>query len=233
MNIQVSKLVIAAMCASAAFAADVRTMRANITGGGIESGKCTIEVNVDQVAVVEIAGDQGRLITEQGQPSEWRRMVCTAPLPRNMADFRFSGVDGRGRQQLISDPRNNRGIAMVRIEDPKSGREGYTFDITWTGGDDRPLDRGDGDRRDGGRRDGDRRDDSRREGDRQDARVTAVRCESNDGRRHYCELDTRNGVRLVKQNSGSPCDQDRTWGYDRRGIWVDRGCRADFEVRLP
>jgi hypothetical protein len=215
-------------------AADVRIMRANINGGGGSDGKCTIEVNVDQVAVVEISGDQGRLITEQGQPSEWRRMVCTGPLPRNMADFRFRGIDGRGRQQLISDPRNNRGVAVVRIEDPKSGREGYTFDIEWAGGDmRRDDDRRDGDRRDGDRRDGDRRDGDHREGDRRDARVTTVSCNSDDMHRHYCEVDTRNGVRLLKQNSGSPCDQDRTWGYDRRGIWVDRGCRADFEVRLP
>jgi hypothetical protein len=206
----------------------VRTIRANLTGGNGAAGKCTIEVNVDQVAVVEISGDQGRLITEQGQPSEWRRMICTAPLPRNMADFRFTGVDGRGRQQLVSDPRSNRGIAVIRIEDPKSGREGYTFDIEWSGGGDRPMDRdrdrGDRDRGDGDRRDGDRRD---------QPRVTTITCSSDDERRHYCDVDTSRGVRLLKQRSGSPCDQDRTWGYDRRGIWVDRGCRADFEVRLP
>ncbi|HEY3836603.1 MAG TPA: DUF3011 domain-containing protein [Bryobacteraceae bacterium] len=207
-----------------AAAADVRTMRAHIMGGGGNDGKCTIEVNVDQVAMVEISGDQGRLITEQGQPSEWRRMDCTGPLPRNMADFRFRGVDGRGRQQLVSDPRGNRGVAVVRIEDPKGGREGYTFDIEWSGGDMR----GGGDDRRDDRRDGDRRDD-----DRRGPRVSTVSCNSDDMRRHYCDADTRGGVRLLKQNSGSPCERDRTWGYDRRGIWVDRGCRADFEVRLP
>ena len=214
MKKHLAKLFIAVVSCGVLTAADVRTMRATITGGGGGGGKCTIEVNVDQVATVEIAGDQGRLITDQGQPSEWRRMVCTAPLPRNMSDFRFSGVDGRGRQQLVSDPRNNRGIAVIRIEDSKGGREGYTFDIEWSGGDGRPMDR---------------RDDR----DRRDARVTTVSCNSDDNHRHYCETDTRNGVRLLKQNSGSPCDQNRTWGYDRRGIWVDRGCRADFEVRLP
>ena len=150
-------------------------------------------------------------------------MVCTGPLPRNVADFRFSGVDGRGRQTLVSDPRNNRGVAVIRIEDPQGGREGYTFDITWSGGGGGPQDRGGNDRRDSDRRDGDRR----------DARVTTVSCNSNDEKRHYCDADTRIGVRLLKQNSGSPCEQNRTWGYDRRGIWVDRGCRADFEVRLP
>lgn len=55
-------------------------------------------------------------------------------------------------------------------------------------------------------------------------------CASDDGRRHFCAIDTRNGVRMTRQRSGSPCTQGSTWGYDRRGIWVDRGCRADFMV---
>jgi hypothetical protein len=55
-------------------------------------------------------------------------------------------------------------------------------------------------------------------------------CASDDGNRHYCAADTRNGVRLVNQRSGSPCRQGYSWGFDRRGIWVDRGCRADFVV---
>ncbi len=36
------------------------------------------------------------------------------------------------------------------------------------------------------------------------------------------------GVQMTNQRSGSPCIQGQTWGYDRQGIWVDRGCRADF-----
>lgn len=53
-------------------------------------------------------------------------------------------------------------------------------------------------------------------------------CNSDDGRRHYCQADVRNGVQLTRQISGSPCQEGATWGYDRRGIWVDRGCRAEF-----
>jgi len=63
--------------------------------------------------------------------------------------------------------------------------------------------------------------------------VTGLYCPSDDGRRHYCTAETRWGVRLVKQRSGSPCTQGSTWGYDKKGIWVDRGCRADFEVLTP
>ncbi len=65
------------------------------------------------------------------------------------------------------------------------------------------------------------------------ARGRRVTCASDDGRRHYCRVDTRWGVRMTNQRSGSPCLQGRTWGYDRRGIWVDRGCRADFVLGRP
>jgi hypothetical protein len=57
-----------------------------------------------------------------------------------------------------------------------------------------------------------------------------VYCASDDGRRNVCPTDTRGGVQLARQRSGSPCDFGRTWGYDRKGIWVDRGCRADFQI---
>jgi len=46
----------------------------------------------------------------------------------------------------------------------------------------------------------------------------------------YCQADTRGGVQLLKQPSDSACREGYSWGYDRRGIWVDHGCRADFQV---
>jgi hypothetical protein len=55
-------------------------------------------------------------------------------LPTNPEDFRFAGVDGRGRQALIQDPKSARGAAVVRIEDSGGGAEGYTFDLEWRGG---------------------------------------------------------------------------------------------------
>ena len=63
--------------------------------------------------------------------------------------------------------------------------------------------------------------------------ITPLTCSSEDGKRHYCSADTRWGVRLTRQRSGSPCTQGSTWGYDSNGIWVDRGCRANFEVLSP
>ena len=55
-----------------------------------------------------------------------------------------------------------------------------------------------------------------------------VTCASDDGKRHLCRVHTSRGVQMTNQRSGSPSIQGQTWGYDRRGIWVDRGCRADF-----
>ena len=57
-----------------------------------------------------------------------------------------------------------------------------------------------------------------------------VTCSSDDMHRHYCPADTRGGVQLLKQRSDASCRQGRSWGYDRSGIWVDHGCRADFQI---
>jgi hypothetical protein len=59
---------------------------------------------------------------------------------------------------------------------------------------------------------------------------SSVTCSSDDMRRHYCGVDTRDGVRMVRQRSEAACREGYSWGSDRRGIWVDHGCRADFEV---
>lgn len=105
--------------------------RAEINGGGDrDRGKCTIEVVVDGTAEVEIRGDRATLRNLGGQPPQWRRFVCNAPMPPNPEGFRFAGVDGRGRQTLIRAAGAG-GPAVIRIEDPQSGSEGYTFDIFW------------------------------------------------------------------------------------------------------
>lgn len=104
---------------------------AEIRGGGGD-GKCTIEVEVDGVAEVEIFGNNAQIRTLQGSPSRFRRFQCNQEMPRNAYDFRFKGIDGRGRQELMRSPNN--GPAVIRIDDPKGGSEGYTFDIFWRGG---------------------------------------------------------------------------------------------------
>lgn len=57
-----------------------------------------------------------------------------------------------------------------------------------------------------------------------------IYCASDDGRRNFCGANTKAGVRIIRQRSDSDCIYNRTWGYDRKGVWVDRGCRADFEI---
>lgn len=63
------------------------------------------------------------------------------------------------------------------------------------------------------------------------AQSSSVKCESNNGRRNYCGNYNASDVRLDRQISGSPCIQGQTWGVDRGGLWVDRGCRAYFIIR--
>lgn len=106
------------------------SIRAQISGRGGD-GKCTFEVEVDGVAEVEISGDRGYLRTLSGTPATWRRLDCNRAMPRYPENFRFQGIDGRGRQDLVRDPGSNGGTAVVRIEDPKGGREGYTGDVKW------------------------------------------------------------------------------------------------------
>jgi hypothetical protein len=55
-------------------------------------------------------------------------------------------------------------------------------------------------------------------------------CESLSGRFVYCDAGTRGSVRLVRQLSDTKCLLDRTWGFDDRGVWVDRGCRGRFAL---
>jgi hypothetical protein len=105
--------------------------RADLVGGADSSrGKCTVEVVVDGTAEVQIRGITGTLRDLQGQQPQWRRFQCTAPVPSNPGYFRFEGVDGRGRQELVEDPRSS-GVAVVRITDADRGAEGYTFDLIW------------------------------------------------------------------------------------------------------
>lgn len=130
------KLCFLAMAGLAALSASAQTFerRADITGGGDrDRGKCTIEVVVDGSAEVEIQGDHAVLRNLAGQPPQWRRFLCNVRMPMNPEGFRFAGVDGRGRQTLIRAPQGG-GPAVVRIDDPQSGSEGYTFDVMWQEG---------------------------------------------------------------------------------------------------
>jgi Protein of unknown function (DUF3011) len=60
-----------------------------------------------------------------------------------------------------------------------------------------------------------------------------VICSSNGGH-VFCDADTAGGVSLERQMYGSNgCIKDQTWGYTDQGIWVDRGCSAEFALVPP
>ena len=56
-----------------------------------------------------------------------------------------------------------------------------------------------------------------------------IRCESWNYRYARCNADTRDGVRLSRVLGGN-CSSGRNWGSARNHIWVNNGCRAEFEV---
>ena len=57
-----------------------------------------------------------------------------------------------------------------------------------------------------------------------------VTCESQNDATAHCAADTYYGVTLARQISNSLCVRGQTWGYDASGIWVTRGCRAEFVI---
>ncbi len=64
------------------------------------------------------------------------------------------------------------------------------------------------------------------------AAQSVIQCESRDYQYQFCA--TPEGVtraRLLEQRSRSECIEGRSWGYDRRGIWVSNGCEGTFEVQ--
>jgi hypothetical protein len=59
--------------------------------------------------------------------------------------------------------------------------------------------------------------------------VKMITC-SSDGDKVYCDANTHHGVHVAKQRSEAPCTKGTTWDYDGLGIWVDKGCSADFAL---
>jgi len=58
-----------------------------------------------------------------------------------------------------------------------------------------------------------------------------VRCESRNNRSERCGVDTlRADVQISRQLSSANCQLGYNWGFDRNGIWVSNGCRAEFTV---
>lgn len=63
-------------------------------------------------------------------------------------------------------------------------------------------------------------------------RTIRLDCVSSDNRYQLCQVDVgrRGSVRLIRQESKNRCTEGYSWGWNRAGVWVDHGCRADFLV---
>lgn len=60
-----------------------------------------------------------------------------------------------------------------------------------------------------------------------------MRCASEDYKYTFCRTDREpRDVRIGRRYSKRPCIEGRSWGYNRRGIWVNHGCDADFDFRM-
>jgi hypothetical protein len=55
-------------------------------------------------------------------------------------------------------------------------------------------------------------------------------CASSDHRYRECQLPVDGRARLVKQKSDAPCVEGRSWGQRGDRVWVNSGCRGQFEV---
>ena len=59
-----------------------------------------------------------------------------------------------------------------------------------------------------------------------------IGCSSKHGKYTHCRIDDMRDkrARLSRQLSSTRCKKGQTWGTDKRGIWVDKGCRAEFRL---
>jgi hypothetical protein len=99
-----------------------------------DRGYCVVRLRVDDEVVVHIRGARLGFETVRGREAFDEGSECSQPMPFGSAmdNFRFRGVDGRGRVELAEGPDSgNRYTARVRILDSKGGDEGYTFRIEW------------------------------------------------------------------------------------------------------
>lgn len=61
-------------------------------------------------------------------------------------------------------------------------------------------------------------------------RASEFTCKSANYKYRRCKVPGSGKVSLRRQLSSSPCVRGKTWGQDRKGVWVDRGCAGRFSV---
>jgi len=151
--------------------------------------------------------------------------VCLFMPQKSLAQSTIAcNSDDEGRHSCSVDTRG--GVRLLTQHSGSACTEGYSW-----GTDNQGIWVDHGCRADfsvGGNRD--YRDENRNDQYGGNGQSQAIACNSDDGRRHSCSVDTRGGARLVSQHSESACTEGYSWGADDQGIWVDHGCRADFSV---
>jgi hypothetical protein len=58
-----------------------------------------------------------------------------------------------------------------------------------------------------------------------------VKCESEHDKRVSCDMNTGGVVKIKQQLSKTRCVEDENWGITKHTVWVDKGCRAVFELQ--
>src|SRR5258708_3631566 len=74
-----------------------------------------------------------------------------------------------------------------------------------------------------------RREERRDYGEHRRDRGEVIICEAGE-HRHRCDAFVPYGVVMQRQLSRRDCIRGETWGFDRDGVWVDRGCKAEFYI---
>ena len=62
--------------------------------------------------------------------------------------------------------------------------------------------------------------------------TTTLQCESRDDRYRTCGSNISGRATLVRQLSDTRCTENVNFGVRNRQLWVDRGCRGVFQVRM-
>jgi hypothetical protein len=100
------------------------------SGNGIASFRW--EGEVDGTSFVRIRGRQVQSRSESGLPIQNQQFDFTDPLPGTPVQVVLAEVQGRGRVNLVQQPRpENNFTAVVRIDDSKGGKSPYSFILRW------------------------------------------------------------------------------------------------------
>jgi hypothetical protein len=87
---------------------------------------------VDGTCFIRIRGRQVQSQAQSGLPVQNQQFEFTDPLPNAPVQVVLAEVQGRGRVNLVQQPRpENNYTAVVRIDDSKGGSSSYGFVLRW------------------------------------------------------------------------------------------------------